>query len=99
MHCLVGLNVILMKSALYYSCFLFFLCFTEQLALGDTKRASQSWEQDYNSLVLPLLDKDLPCYVLYRLDSTNSQGHEWIFIAWSPDHSPVRYLTYDKIIL
>ncbi|KAG7324099.1 hypothetical protein KOW79_012115 [Hemibagrus wyckioides] len=63
----------------------------EQLALGDTKRASKSWEEDYNSFVFPLLDKDLPCYILYRLDSTNSQGHEWVFIAWSPDHSPVRH--------
>ncbi|NP_001187829.1 twinfilin-1a [Ictalurus punctatus] len=62
----------------------------EQLVLGDTKPASQSWEEDYNTLVLPLLDKDQPCYVLYRLDSTNSQGHEWVFLAWSPDHSPVR---------
>ncbi|GAA6080602.1 twinfilin-1a, partial [Tachysurus ichikawai] len=63
----------------------------EQLELGDTKRASKSWEEDYNSFVLSLLDKDLPCYVLYRLDSSNSQGHEWVFIAWSPDHSPVRH--------
>lgn len=77
----------------------FFWCVTEQLALGDTKRASHNWEEDYNSFVLPLLDKDLPCYVLFRLDSTNNQGHEWIFIAWSPDHSPVRIANYNKIVL
>lgn len=94
--CLIGLNVILMRSVMSHCCF---LCFVEQLALGDTKRASQSWEEDYNSLVLPTLEKDLPCYVLYRLDSTNSQGHEWLFIAWSPDHSPVRILNYDCIVL
>ncbi|XP_072528270.1 twinfilin-1a [Salminus brasiliensis] len=63
----------------------------EQLVLGDTRKASRSWEEDYNSLVLPLLENDLPCYILYRLDSTNSLGHEWVFIAWSPDHSPVRH--------
>ncbi|KAI4905650.1 hypothetical protein NFI96_011349, partial [Prochilodus magdalenae] len=63
----------------------------EQLVLGDTKRASRSWEEDYNSLVLPLLENDLPCYILYRLDSTNSFGYEWVFIAWSPDNSPVRH--------
>uniref|UniRef100_A0A672SJB6 Twinfilin-1 n=1 Tax=Sinocyclocheilus grahami TaxID=75366 RepID=A0A672SJB6_SINGR len=55
------------------------------------KAAARSWEEDYDALVLPALDKELPCYVLYRLDSTNSLGHEWIFIAWSPDHSPVRH--------
>uniref|UniRef100_A0A8B9JZ11 Twinfilin-1 n=1 Tax=Astyanax mexicanus TaxID=7994 RepID=A0A8B9JZ11_ASTMX len=63
----------------------------EQLVLGDTRKASRGWEEDYNTLVLPLLENDLPCYILYRLDSTNSLGHEWVFIAWSPDHSPVRH--------
>ncbi|XP_056595341.1 twinfilin-1a [Triplophysa dalaica] len=62
----------------------------EELVLGLTKPACRSWEEDYDTLVLPLLDKELPCFILFRLDSTNSLGHEWLFIAWSPDHSPVR---------
>lgn len=63
---------------------------SEELVLGLTKAAVGGWEEDYDSLLLPVLDKELPCYILFRLDSTNSLGHEWIFIAWSPDHSPVR---------
>lgn len=63
---------------------------SEELVLGLTKAAAGSWEEDYDRLLLPVLDKELPCYILFRLDSTNSLGHEWIFIAWSPDHSPVR---------
>ncbi|KAJ7997860.1 hypothetical protein DPEC_G00216540 [Dallia pectoralis] len=63
----------------------------EQLALGITKKASKSWDQEYDSLVLPLLEDDLPSYILYRLDSSNNQGYEWIFLAWSPDRSPVRH--------
>uniref|UniRef100_A0A7N8XTZ0 Twinfilin-1 n=1 Tax=Mastacembelus armatus TaxID=205130 RepID=A0A7N8XTZ0_9TELE len=63
----------------------------EQLSLGTTRKASKKWDQEYDSLVLPLLEDDLPCYVLYRLDSTNTQGYEWIFLAWSPDHSAVRH--------
>uniref|UniRef100_A0A3B4YNY9 Twinfilin-1 n=1 Tax=Seriola lalandi dorsalis TaxID=1841481 RepID=A0A3B4YNY9_SERLL len=59
----------------------------EQLSLGATRKASKKWDQEYDSLVLPLLEDDVPCYVLYRLDSTNNQGYEWIFLAWSPDHS------------
>ncbi|XP_028810395.1 twinfilin-1b [Denticeps clupeoides] len=62
----------------------------EQLVLGGTKRASKKWDQEYDSNVLPLLEDDMPSYLLYRLDSTNNQGYEWIFLAWSPDHSPVR---------
>lgn len=62
----------------------------EQLTLGTTRKASKKWDQEYDSLVLPLLEDDVPCYILYRLDSTNNQGYEWIFLAWSPDHSAVR---------
>uniref|UniRef100_A0A8C7JA60 Twinfilin-1 n=1 Tax=Oncorhynchus kisutch TaxID=8019 RepID=A0A8C7JA60_ONCKI len=63
----------------------------EQLALGVTRQASKTWDQEYDSLVLPLLEDHLPSYILYRLDSSNNQGYEWIFLAWSPDHSPVRH--------
>ncbi|KAK2917627.1 twinfilin-1a [Channa argus] len=63
----------------------------EQLTLGASRKASKKWDQEYDSLVLPLLEDDVPCYILYRLDSSNNQGHEWIFLAWSPDHSAVRH--------
>ncbi|OXB58608.1 hypothetical protein ASZ78_009187 [Callipepla squamata] len=62
----------------------------EQLVLGSSRRPLGSWEKDYDAFVLPLLEDKQPCYILYRLDSQNAQGYEWIFIAWSPDHSPVR---------
>ncbi|XP_048862251.1 twinfilin-1-like [Brienomyrus brachyistius] len=63
----------------------------EQLVLGGTKKAGKQWDQDYDSCVLPLLEDGVPCYVLYRLDSSNNQGYEWIFLSWSPDHSAVRH--------
>ncbi|OXB76713.1 UNVERIFIED_CONTAM: hypothetical protein H355_000261 [Colinus virginianus] len=62
----------------------------EQLVLGSSRRPLGSWEKDYDAFVLPLLEDKQPCYILYRLDSQNAQGYEWIFIAWSPDHSPMR---------
>uniref|UniRef100_A0A8K9XEF1 Twinfilin-1 n=1 Tax=Oncorhynchus mykiss TaxID=8022 RepID=A0A8K9XEF1_ONCMY len=60
----------------------------ETLVLGGTKHASKKWDQEYDAYVLPLLQEDMPSYLLYRLDSTNNQGYEWIFLAWSPDRSP-----------
>ncbi|KAK7121168.1 hypothetical protein R3I93_022304 [Phoxinus phoxinus] len=63
----------------------------EELVLGRTEACSGSWEEDYERLLLPALEKDLPCFILFRMDSSNSLGHEWVFIAWSPDHSPVRH--------
>ncbi|KAG7277241.1 hypothetical protein CRUP_015289 [Coryphaenoides rupestris] len=46
----------------------------EQLSLGCTRQASNQWDQEYDSLVLPLLEDDLPCYILYRLDSHQQPG-------------------------
>lgn len=68
------------------------ICFPEQLTLGASRKASKKWDQEYDSLVLPLLEDDMPSYILYRLDSSNNQGYEWIFLAWSPDHAAVRKL-------
>ncbi|KAG9466996.1 twinfilin-2 [Eleutherodactylus coqui] len=62
----------------------------EQLVLGAHKELQKSWDQDYDTFILPLLDDSQPCYILYRLDSQNAQGYEWLFLSWSPDHSPVR---------
>ncbi|XP_077932030.1 twinfilin-1 isoform X3 [Halichoerus grypus] len=62
----------------------------EKLVIGSCSQPSDSWDKDYDSFVLPLLEDKQPCYILFRLDSQNAQGYEWIFIAWSPDHSHVR---------
>lgn len=62
----------------------------EQLTLVDYKPPKATWEQDYDSLVLPLVERGQPCYLFYRLDTTSQNGYNWLFISWSPDDSPVR---------
>lgn len=61
----------------------------EQLVLGASQEPMGRWDHDYDRAVLPLLDAQEPCYLLFRLDSQNAQGFEWLFLAWSPDNSPV----------
>uniref|UniRef100_A0A3P8X2K4 Twinfilin n=1 Tax=Cynoglossus semilaevis TaxID=244447 RepID=A0A3P8X2K4_CYNSE len=63
---------------------------SNMLVLGTCREPEKSWDQDYDRFLLPLLDDQEPCYILYRLDSQNAQGYEWIFISWSPDQSPVK---------
>ncbi|MFT7805486.1 twinfilin-1 [Arapaima gigas] len=62
----------------------------EQLVMGGAKLAARRWDEEYDASVLPLLEDEQPAYILYRLDSTNKHGYEWILLAWSPDRSPVR---------
>uniref|UniRef100_A0A8C5I4D3 Twinfilin n=1 Tax=Gouania willdenowi TaxID=441366 RepID=A0A8C5I4D3_GOUWI len=63
---------------------------SKMLVLDSSRPPVQSWDKDYDQFLLPLLTPQEPCYILYRLDSQNAQGYQWIFIAWSPDQSPVR---------
>lgn len=51
---------------------------------------NRDWEDDYESMVVSAVQESTPCYMLFRLDTTNNLGYEWLFIAWSPDDSPVR---------
>ena len=44
---------------------------------------------DYDPFVVPILEPKDPCYILYRLDTKNNQGHEWIYISYVPDFAPV----------
>lgn len=37
-----------------------------------------------------LIEENSPCYIIYKFDSKNSLGYEWLFISWSPDTAPVR---------
>lgn len=37
-----------------------------------------------------MIDEDSPCYLIYRLDSTNHAGSDFVFIAWSPDFAHIR---------
>uniref|UniRef100_A0A672ZZ62 ADF-H domain-containing protein n=1 Tax=Sphaeramia orbicularis TaxID=375764 RepID=A0A672ZZ62_9TELE len=67
---------------------------SNMLVLGAYREPEKSWDQDYDHFLLPLLDDQEPSYILYRLDSQNALGYEWIFISWSPDQSPVRLLYY-----
>ncbi|CAL8337116.1 unnamed protein product [Lota lota] len=62
----------------------------EELVLGSYREPTQRWDKDYDSMLLPMLVAGEPCFILYRLDSQNAHGYEWVFMAWSPDQSPVR---------
>jgi len=54
------------------------------------KPVQRNWEEDYDSMIEAAVEESKPCYMFFRLDTSNNLGHEWLFIAWSPDDSPVR---------
>lgn len=62
----------------------------EEIVPITTRPVSGSYTEDYKSMVPSFLDPQRPCYILFRLDSSNNLGYEWLFINWVPDESPVR---------
>jgi twinfilin-like protein len=62
----------------------------EQLVLASHKDVKSTWDKDFDKYVTPLVEENQPCYLLYRLDSKNSSGYEWLFVSWSPDTAPIR---------
>jgi len=61
----------------------------ETVVLVKTQSVSNSLEHDFGTLKSELLPKT-PCYILFRLDSKNSLGFEWLLLAYVPDGSTVR---------
>lgn len=62
----------------------------EELCVADILEAKKDWEKDYDDLISPVIEESMPCYILYRLDSKNLLGYEWLLICWVPDLATVR---------
>ncbi|GJQ75874.1 twf [Trypoxylus dichotomus] len=62
----------------------------EELTHSDDKKVKGTWKQDYDKMIPSLIKEDQPCYILYRLDSKNACGYEWLLLCWSPDTAPIR---------
>ncbi|XP_075148744.1 twinfilin actin binding protein [Haematobia irritans] len=62
----------------------------EELSVSDTAEVKKDWEKDFDKLVAPLIDDNVPCYILYRLDTKSQTGHAWLLISWVPDSATIR---------
>jgi len=65
----------------------------ESIVPEGTYPLSASLENDWKSMN-NLLEPKKPCYILFRLDTTNATGYDWILISYIPEGSPV----YDRMM-
>lgn len=72
--------------------------FLEQFVLGVLWELAGCWDQDYDRVVLLLLDVQQFCYLFYRLDSQNVQGFEWFFFVWLFDNFFVSFRDFCLIL-
>lgn len=62
----------------------------EQIVVEKSAPPSGSWEEDWDPVMVITIEDKHPCYVMYRLDSKNSTGYDWVYISFSPDNAPVK---------
>ncbi|XP_013119372.2 twinfilin [Stomoxys calcitrans] len=62
----------------------------EELSVSDTAEVKKDWEKDYDKLVAPLIEENVPCYILYRLDTKLQTGYAWLLMSWVPDSATIR---------
>ncbi|CAJ0751269.1 19325_t:CDS:2 [Entrophospora sp. SA101] len=61
----------------------------ESLVPNGTREIKSDWKSDFSEIA-EFLEEEVPCFILYRLDSKSSSGdYEWLFAAYVPDHSKV----------
>jgi len=61
----------------------------EKIVPITTHPLSDSLENDWNQ-IQPLLDPKNACYIIFRLDTKNLNGYEWLLGSFVPDGSPVK---------
>lgn len=78
--------------SLAYSCTLSYT-HTEKLVPGDYSEPRQSWDQDLDAMVPPVLEDKKPCYIFFRLDERNAhQNYLWVFMSYTPDLAVVSFM-------
>lgn len=65
----------------------------EQIKLRKTSPVSGHWREDFDKSIQPLLDPKNASYILYRLDSKNNLGYEWVLFTWIPNETHVKQKT------
>ncbi|KAG4073122.1 hypothetical protein HA402_002511 [Bradysia odoriphaga] len=62
----------------------------EQLTSASVQTVNKDWEKDFDKMLKPLVERDTPCYILYRLDAKTPLGFAWLLISWIPDSATIR---------
>ncbi|XP_030371347.1 twinfilin [Scaptodrosophila lebanonensis] len=62
----------------------------EQLVCSANADAKKDWERDFDKLISPLIEENVPCYILYRLDTKIPLGYAWLLLSWIPDTATTR---------
>jgi len=61
----------------------------ESLNLIGSRNLSSNLQADFETIV-NLFEPKSPSYVIFRLDSQNMTGYEWLLVSWVPDGSSVK---------
>ncbi|CAF3072202.1 unnamed protein product [Rotaria sp. Silwood2] len=62
----------------------------ESLVKKAEHNAEQTFNEDFDKMIPPLIDKHRPAYYFVRLDTISElSGHNWLLIVYIPDDAKV----------
>jgi len=61
----------------------------EELTCSGLVDVKKDWERDYK-LIQSMIEENVPCFILYRLDNKTSLGYAWLLLSWIPDTATIR---------
>lgn len=62
------------------------------MVLSSHREVKKDWEKDWDKLIPNEIEEDMPCYLLYRLDTKTAEGaYAWLLISWVPDVAQIRH--------
>lgn len=56
----------------------------EALKLSSWKEVKKDFEKDFD-IILPEVDANTPCYILFRFDEKSDSNYQWLFIFYMPE--------------
>eukprot|EP00730_Choanoeca_flexa_P008564 TRINITY_DN12506_c0_g1_i2.p2 TRINITY_DN12506_c0_g1~~TRINITY_DN12506_c0_g1_i2.p2 ORF type:complete len:341 (+),score=75.05 TRINITY_DN12506_c0_g1_i2:2939-3961(+) len=62
----------------------------EVMVLKQSFPAEGDWREDWDKYVLNAVAEREPSYLIYRKDDKNTNGYDFVFIAWSPDFAHIK---------
>lgn len=61
------------------------------MTLVSHRDVKKDFEKDFDKLIQPELELDVPCYIIYRMDCKTAEGaFAWMLISWIPEISTIR---------
>lgn len=63
----------------------------DELKVAESKKVVKDFERDYEKYVTAVIEDNVPCYILFRLDFHIQNEWSWLLLSWVPETATIRH--------